>query len=150
MANTYTSCYIHCVFTPQGRKPILTYDIRESTFHYIGGIANNYSMRLLAAGGLSDHVHLLISLSPEVSISKALQIIKSNSSRWIRQNYPSMKNFRWQEGFGAFSVGVSQIDRTRKYLKNQETHHRRRNFKEEYLAFLVKHGIAYDERYVLG
>jgi REP element-mobilizing transposase RayT len=150
MANTYTSCYIHCVFTPKGRKPILADDIRENIFHYIGGIANNNGMKLLAAGGIVDHVHLLISLSPEVSISKALQILKSNSSRWIRQNYPSMKNFSWQEGFGAFTLGVSQIERTKRYLANQEVHHRRRNFKEEYLAFLVKHGISYDERYVLG
>jgi putative transposase len=147
MANTYTSCYVHYVFRPHHRRTVLQKELRTELFRFIGGIARNHGMVLLSAGGVHDHVHLLISLNPDISISKAIQIIKSNSSRWIKQNFKSMQGFRWQSGYGGFTIGVSQIERTRKYLDNQEKHHRRENFRVEYLEFLKRHGIDYDERY---
>jgi putative transposase len=145
MADTYTSCYVHYVFRPHHRRTILPKDLRTELFHFIGGIARNHGMVLLSAGGVDDHVHLLISLNPDISISKAIQIIKANSSRWVKQNFNTMQDFRWQKGYGGFTIGVSQIEHTSNYLDNQEKHHKKEDFKEEYLAFLKKHGIDFDE-----
>ena len=107
-------------------------------------------MRALAVGGAIDHVHVLATIPATVSVSKAAQLFKGNSSRWIKQRFPHKRLFEWQEGYGAFSVGISQKDVTIRYINSQMKHHEKRNFQSEFIAFLKKHQIEYDERYVWG
>ena len=120
-------------------------DLRERLWTYLGGIAKQNQMKALAIGGASDHVHMLLSLPSTLSAAKAMQLLKGNSSKWIRETFPKMHLFAWQEGYGAFSVSVSGVDRTVSYIRNQAEHHRTRSFREEYVAMLKKHGFAYEE-----
>jgi putative transposase len=103
-------------------------------------------MKALAIGGAADHVHMLISLPATLSLSKALQLLKGNSSKWIHETFPKLHPFEWQEGYGAFSIGVSGVDATAAYIRNQTEHHRTRSFREEFRAMLRRHGFHYDER----
>jgi len=150
MANTYTNILIHVVFSTKNREKWLNPDVRLKLFPYFGGIARKNDMKLLCAGGVSDHVHLLLSLVPKLSVSIAVQYIKGGSSHWIHETFPELKIFTWQHGYGAFSIGVSQIERTKEYIYNQEEHHKRLTFRDEYLAFLKKNETEFDKQYVLG
>ncbi len=116
----------------------------------MGGIARENKMKALAVGGTEDHVHILLVLPSTMSVAKAMQLIKGGSSKWISEAFSTLRNFSWQEGYGAFSISVSGIDDTVAYIKAQDKHHRRRTFEEEFLAFLKKHRITYDERYIWG
>jgi putative transposase len=150
MANTYSSIVLHCAFSTKNREPTIADDLRDRLWAYIGGIARENEMKALAVGGTSDHAHVLLSLPPTISVSKTLQLVKGGSSKWIHDNFPHHASFEWQTGYGAFTIGVSQIPATVAYIKNQATHHRKATFQEEYVAFLTKHGVSYDERYVWG
>ena len=151
MANTYISLYVHCVFSTKNREPLLAVEWRPRLWAYFGGIAAENGFRILEAGGMADHVHLLASLPAPLAMSKALQLLKGGSSKWINDSFfAGSRSFAWQEGYGGFGVGVSQIDATRAYIRNQEEHHRATSFQEEYRAFLTRHGIEIDERYVWG
>jgi len=143
--HSFTSCLVHCVWSTKNRQPWLTSDLRERLWPYLGGIARQNEIKTLAIGGTSDHVHVLLSLPATSSIAKAMQLLKGNSSKWIRETFPKMHFFAWQEGYGAFSVGVSAVDATVAYIRNQAEHHRTRSFREEYQAMLKKHGFAYHE-----
>jgi len=114
----------------------------------MGGIARENGMKARCIGGIADHVHLLVSIPTTLSIAKAIQLIKGGASAWIHETFPEMQDFAWQEGYGAFSVGVSQLAETIAYIENQEEHHRHKSFQEEYLAFLKRHEITYDEKYL--
>jgi REP element-mobilizing transposase RayT len=103
-------------------------------------------MKALAIGGAADHMHMLISLPATISVAKALQLLKGNSSKWIHDTFPKLHSFEWQEGYGAFSIGISAIDATAKYIRNQADHHRTRSFREEFVTILRRHGLDYDER----
>ena len=149
MAHTYSSLLCHCVFSPKNRENISKPELRERLWPYMGGIARENGMKALNIGGPSDHVHLLLSLPPKLAVSKAVQLIKGGSSKWVSENSREHRNFEWQEGYGAFSIGISQMDQTMAYINGQESHHKKKTFREEYLDFLHKHGIKYDERYVL-
>jgi len=105
-------------------------------------------MKALAIGGTTDHIHVLLSLPGMTSFSKAVQLIKGGSSKWINDTFPTPKKFAWQEGYGAFSVSASQVPKTITYINNQKEHHRKKTFQEEFLELLTKHGIEYDQRYV--
>ena len=107
-------------------------------------------MKTLAIGGVEDHVHVLLSLPSTMAIAKAMQLLKGGSSLWVHETFPSHRGFAWQEGYGAFSLGVSQVERTKGYIAHQAEHHRKTTFKEEFLAFFKKHGMEWDERYVWG
>ncbi|MFY9983426.1 MAG: IS200/IS605 family transposase [Chthoniobacterales bacterium] len=150
MANTFSCLHIHCVFSTKERVPVLTPDIRERLWPYIGGIAKQNGIVPKCIGGAADHVHLLLALPTTMGIAKAVQLIKTGSSGWIHQTYPHLRNFAWQQGYGAFSVGISQIPETVCYIERQLEHHRTRTFKEEYLAFLKGHGGNLDEKYLWG
>jgi putative transposase len=102
-------------------------------------------MKTLAIGGASDHAHVLLSLPATLSVAKAMQLLKGNSSKWLRETFPKMRSFAWQEGYGAFSIGLSGVDTTIAYIRDQAEHHRTRSFRQEYAAMLKKHGFAYDE-----
>jgi putative transposase len=142
LMHSFNSCLMHCVFSTRERRPVLTPAIRERLWPYLGGIARENKMKALAIGGVADHAHLLLSLPPALSISKAMQLLKGNSSKWLRETFPELRqdDFAWQEGFGSFSIGVSGVDDTIRYIQTQEEHHRKKNFSEEMEIFLKKHG----------
>jgi REP element-mobilizing transposase RayT len=148
MAHTYTSQLLHCVFSTKERRSYITPDLQERLWPYLGGIARENRMKALAIGGVTDHVHLLLSLPSTLSISKAMQLIKGGSSKWVHDIFPQHQHFGWQEGYGAFSIGISDVARTVHYIETQAKHHQKYDFKAEFVGFLNKHDIEYDERYV--
>ncbi|MBN2218008.1 MAG: IS200/IS605 family transposase [Pirellulales bacterium] len=150
MSHTYASSLFHCVFSTKERHRFITIPLQERLWPFMGGIAREHGMKALAVGGVEDHAHLLLSLPTTISIAKALQYIKGGSSKWIHDTFSEQRAFSWQSGYGAFSVGVSQVDATIAYIQSQVEHHRKMTFQDEFLIFLKKHGIAYDERYVWG
>ncbi len=150
MAHSYTNILIHYIFSTKNREKIIADELQERLWPYMGGIARENNMKALAIGGVEDHVHLLISLPPMLSVSKAIQLIIGGSSKWVHDTFAKHKNFKWQEGYGAFSVSISQVDDTVAYINRQREHHKIKTFQEEYIAFLKKHEIDYDERYVWG
>ncbi len=143
--HSFVSCLIHCVWSTKNREPWLIPDLRERLWPYLGGIAKQNQMKTLAIGGAADHVHILLSLPATLSVAKAVQLLKGNSSKWIRETFPKMSSFAWQEGYGAFSVGNSGVDATMTYINNQTEHHRKRTFREEFIAMLQKHHFEYEE-----
>ena len=150
MTSTLTTVNIHYVFSTKNRGKLINEEIRERLWAFIGGIAKQNKMVAQSVGGREDHVHLLITLPATMSTSKAVQLIKAGSSKWIHEEFPYLKDFAWQTGYGAFSVSVSKIPIIRHYIANQEEHHRQKTFQEEYLDFLKGSGIEYDERYIFG
>lgn len=143
--HSFGSCLIHCVWSTKNREPCLIPDLRERLWPYLGGIAKQNQMKTLAIGGAADHVHILLLLPATLSVAKAMQLLKGNSSKWIRETFPKMRPFAWQEGYGAFNVGISGVDATVTYINNQTEHHRKRSFREEFIAMLQKHGFEYEE-----
>ncbi len=150
MANSYSSLLIHTIFSTHKREPILASATRDRLWAYMGGIARENKMKALSAGGTLDHAHMLISIPASISVAKAVQLVKGGSSKWLHENFRSLRNFAWQEGYGAFSIGASQVDDVVAYIAHQEEHHRIRSFQEEYLSFLKEYKVEYDERYVWG
>ncbi|MGA3333220.1 MAG: transposase [Terracidiphilus sp.] len=144
MAHTYASNFIHCIFSTKGRRPILPAGRMPDLYAYLGGIARSEGFTLVAAGGTANHVHLLFVLPATSCLATAVQKLKGSSSRWLGQR------FSWQEGYGAFSVSPSQVPAVKKYIGNQETHHQKRSFEEEFIALLRNCGIKYDEHFVFG
>ena len=141
MGHTYSHLAVHCVFATKGRSRSIRPEIRDRLWSYMGGIARQNKMTALGVGGSADHVHLVLLLPPAVSAAKAVQLIKSGSSKWLREQGELYYDFEWQEGYGAFTLGISQVPETLKYVESQEDHHRRRTFREEFEAFLRKHGL---------
>ena len=150
MSHTFVNALFHCVFSTKGRRQLITMSLQDRLWLFMGGIAREHGMKAIAVGGVEDHAHLLLSLPTTISISQAAQRIKGGSSKWIHETFPEHRGFGWQEGYGAFSIGISQVDATVAYIRSQPEHHRTKSFQEEFLAFLKKDGIEYDERYVWG
>lgn len=150
MAHSYVSLKVHYIFSTKNRQKIITPELEQRLWPYMGGIARENKMIALAVGGIDDHVHLLLALPSTLSVAKAIQLVKGGSSKWVSETFPSHRDFEWQEGYGAFSISMSHIDDTIAYINNQKEHHRQQTFEEEYLAILRKHGIEYDERYIWG
>lgn len=148
MANTYSKVYIQVVFAVKGRQNLIRAEIREELHKYITGIITNRDQKLLSIFCMPDHTHLLIGLKPSISISDLVRDIKAGSSKFINDKNLIKGKFSWQEGFGVFSYSRSQIDTVIKYIQNQEKHHNKKSFKEEYLEFLKKFEIEYDEKYL--
>ncbi len=142
--HSFTSCLIHCVWSTKNRESFLRSDLRDRLWPYLGGIARENKMKALAIGGTADHVRILLSLPPTLSVAKAIQLLKGNSSKWIRETFPKMNSFAWQEGYGAFSVSISGVNATVAYIRDQSEHHRRRTFREELATMLRKHGFEYE------
>ena len=143
--HSFTSCLIHCVWSTKNREPFLNPGLRRRLWPYLHGIAKQNKMKAIMIGGASDHVHILLSLPSTLSVAKAVQLLKGNSSKWIRETFPASQNFEWQEGYGAFSIGISGIDATAEYIRNQAEHHRTRSFREELGTMLRRHGFDYEE-----
>ncbi|HEX5470677.1 MAG TPA: IS200/IS605 family transposase [Lacipirellulaceae bacterium] len=150
MSHSYVSALFHCVFSTKERRKTITAELQERLWPYMGGIARENKMRALTIGGIEDHVHLLLSIPSTLSVAKSLQLIKGGSSKWVHDTFPKFIGFEWQEGYGAFSVGMSQVPDTTAYIANQREHHRTKTFQEEFIAFLERHGIEYDSRYIWG
>jgi len=148
MANTYTQIYIHIVFAIQGRHNLIPKSIREELHKYITGIVHNRNQKMLAIFCMPNHTHILVGMKPDINISDLTRDIKAISSKFLNDNRFVKGKFSWQLGFGAFSYSKSQIDSVVKYILNQEQHHKKKTFKEEYLELLKKFGIEYDEKYL--
>jgi REP element-mobilizing transposase RayT len=148
MANTFSQIYIQIVFAVQGRQNLIASEWREELYKYITGIVKNHEQKLIAIGGVSDHIHILIGFKPNFEISKLVQEIKANSSRFINKKQFVKGKFVWQEGFGAFSYSRSQLDTVIRYIENQEKHHSKKSFKKEFIEFLEHFEVAYDEKYL--
>lgn len=147
MPNTYSQIYIQIVFAVKGRKHFIKEFIREEVQKYITGIVSNKGQKILAIYSMPDHIHILVSMSPDCKISDLVRDIKANSSSFIQEKL-SMSSFRWQEGYGAFSYAKSQIDNVVNYILNQQNHHKQKTFKEEYVDFLNNLDIIYKEEYL--
>ena len=145
MGNTYTQLIYHVVFSTKHRAPLITSEIRTGLYDYMGGIVQKQGGSLLQIGGMPDHVHLLARFPARTSISDMVRAIKGGSSHWLGQ---SGHQFRWQDGYGAFSVSHSRIPAVRHYIEAQEEHHAQRTFKDELLTLLRKHQIDFEERYL--
>jgi REP element-mobilizing transposase RayT len=150
MGHSYSSSFFHIVFSTKDRRRCIDAKLRERLFPYLGGIARENGMQLLAAGGVEDHVHCLVVIPANLALSKAVQLLKGVSSKWIHETFPEQRQFAWQEGYGAFSISVSRIEDTINYIRRQEEHHRSRTFEEEFVAFLQRHRLEFDRRHVFG
>lgn len=148
MANTYTQIYIQVVFAVQGRQNLIQPEFKDELYKYIAGIIRNHEQKLLVINGVADHVHLLLGLKPNIALSDLMREIKANSSKFINEKGWIKGRFNWQEGFGAFSYGHSQLDSIIGYIQNQEKHHQEQTFKDEYLSLLRKFDVAFQDKYV--
>ena len=148
MANTFSQIYIQTVFAVSGRLSLITQDFREELHKYITGIVRKKDQKLISINGMSDHIHILIGLRPAMALAELVRDIKSDSTEWVNKKRLARGKFAWQEGYGAFSYGHSQLDMIIRYIQNQEKHHRRRSFKDEYLTLIHKFEIEFKEKYV--
>jgi putative transposase len=147
MAHTFSRLHIHIIFSTKDRRKMIPKDLQPRLWAYLAGICKNHDMIALAASGTENHVHILLHLPPKLALAEAVRVLKANSSKWMGQK---TKGFSWQEGYGAFSVSSSNLDQVTRYIQNQEAHHRKLSFEEEYRAILQKHGVEFDSKYLLG
>ena len=148
MANTFSQIYIQTVFAVSNRQSLIRPEFKEGVYKYISGIVRNQGQKLIAINGVEDHVHLLIGLRPAMALADLVQEIKVDSTNFINKKKWVRGRFSWQEGYGAFSYGHSQLDTIIRYIQNQEKHHKRSSFKNEYLTLLRRFDIAFEEKYV--
>lgn len=148
MANTYTQIYIHVVFAVEGRQSLIAPQHNEELQKYIAGIVGGQRQKVIAINNMPDHLHLLVGLRPDSSLSDLVRDIKANSSKFINEKHWGMGRFSWQEGFGAFSHSRSQLDAVVHYIQNQQIHHGQQSFRAEYVSLLEKFGVEYDRKYI--
>jgi len=148
MPHSYISELVHCVFSTKERRNLISEQFQPRLWSFLGGIARKNGFKAIAIGGIGNHVHILLSIPATMPLAKAVQLLKGGSSKWM--NDMDGGHFAWQEGYGAFTVGISQQADTIRYINSQHEHHQKRSFEEEFLAFLKKHGISYDLKYVWG
>ena len=149
MAHTYLCLLYHIVFSTHDRRPHIQPDIRDPLFRYMTGIVKNLDGKAILINGMPDHVHLLCGLRAAHPLAEVVQKVKANSSRWVHKEHGNQE-FQWQEGYGAFTVSVSQEQRVYDYIANQAEHHRKMTFQEELVALLKNHGVEYDKRFLFG
>jgi putative transposase len=145
---SFVALNCHFIFSTKNREPLIRGDLAPRLYEYLGGIIRGECGALLAAGGMPDHVHLVVSLEKQVAVADALRAIKSNSSKWVHETFSELRGFGWQNGYGAFAVSYSNLGRVNEYVAGRAEHHRVRTFQEEFIAFLKRHNIQYDERYL--
>ena len=148
MSHTYVSELIHIVFSTKERRNTVPAEMHERLWSFLGGIARKIGFKTIAIGGTQNHLHIPLSLPATMPLAKAVQLLKGGSSKWL--NETTKPRFEWQQGYGAFSVSISQQAPTIRYINSQDEHHRKRSFEEEFVAFLAKHKIDYDPKYVWG
>jgi putative transposase len=140
MSHTYYSILVHCVFSTKERRPLIPNDMKNRVWPYIAGIARQNKFKALAVGGMQDHCHALLSLPTAISVAKAVQLIKGGSSKWLNDHLDG-RAFAWQDGYGAFSIGISQVPNTIRYINNQERHHAKMTYAQELAKMLERHGL---------
>ena len=148
MSKSYCNLLYHLVFSTKERRPYLHHETRERVYEYIGGVIRKKEGIVLCVGGTDDHVHILAKLRQDEAVSDVLRDIKAGSSGWVHDTFEKLSDFSWQEGYGAFSVSQSQVEKVSQYIQTQEEHHKRVTFKEEFVALLEAHEVEYDERYI--
>jgi putative transposase len=148
MAHTESDVVLHVIFSNRDRARLITPDVRDDIFSYLGGIVREMGAVAIIIGGTTDHVHILVRIRPAQSPAEIVRVVKTNSSRWVREK--NRRRFAWQTGYGVFSVSESNVPQVSRYIAEQEKHHRKRTFQEEYVAFLKKNNVTYDERYIWG
>jgi putative transposase len=149
MSHSYSSNRIHLVFSTKDRKKCISPELQLKLWPYMAGIARNHGFEAIKIGGVEDHAHALLLIPPKIPLAKAIQILKSCSSKWVNDT-KAVADFKWQEGYGAFSVSASHTEEVVAYIANQAHHHAKRNYEEEFLELLKRHGIAYDPEHVWG
>lgn len=149
MSQSFTNLIYHIVFSTKNRESLITDEIKPRLYEYIGGILRKKEGITLAIGGMNDHIHVLAKLHPDESLSNVLRDLKANSSGWMHKVFPEMKDFSWQRGYGAFTVSASQIEIVQQYIVNQEKHHAKFSFRDEFIKLLRVNQIEFDERYLL-
>ncbi|MGI9102068.1 MAG: IS200/IS605 family transposase [Terriglobales bacterium] len=145
MSHSYISNRLHVVFSTKDRRDLILDSTR--LWAYMEGIGKNHNIPVFVAGGTANHIHLLLTVPATIPVAKAIQTLKANSSKWMRATIP---DFAWQEGYGAFSVSASGVDAVAQYIRNQPKHHAEHSFEDEFRSLLMRHGLSFDERYVLG
>ena len=148
MANTYTQIYLHVVFAVEGRQSLITLEHNDELQKYITGIVTAQRHKLIAINNMPDHLHLLVGLRPDAALSDLVRDVKAGSSKFINEKRWVMGRFSWQEGFGAFSYARSQLGAVIRYIQNQQKHHAKKSFRDEYLELLEKFGVEYDQKYI--
>ena len=147
MSHSYVQNHLHVVFSTKEREKLIAKPMQPKLWSYLAGIARNHDFLVIANGGMEDHVHLLILLPPFLALAKAINLLKTNSSKWMSEHGT---RFAWQQGYGAFGVCKSKMDAVIRYINEQERHHRKMSFEDEFIGLLEKHGMEYDPRYVFG
>lgn len=148
MPQSLSSILIHLIFSTKNREPFITEEIEPQLHPYLASIFRRLKSPSLAINGTADHIHILFSLSRTIDVAELVEEVKTGSSKWIKTKGAHFQNFSWQRGYGAFSIGQSQVFATKRYIERQKTHHQRVTFQEEYRTFLKSYGIDYDERFV--
>jgi putative transposase len=147
LSHTYVQNVIHLVFSTKDRQKLVPREMKERLWSYVAGICQQEKIFVHAVGGMEDHIHLLLQVPPTMALAKAVLTIKSNSSKWMGDQG---HKFSWQKGYAGFSVSASNVDAVIKYIQNQESHHKKMSFDEEFIALLKKHGVGFDPKYVFG
>jgi REP element-mobilizing transposase RayT len=148
MPQTFTSLHYHIVFSTKHREPTITPELQPRLYDYVGGLFRAEGGQLLSAGGMPDHVHLLVRLNQQHALADVMRVVKAGSSGWVHDTFSDRRGFAWQAGYGAFTVGLTTMGRVKQYIANQAKHHRTMSFQDEFRSFLNKHAIEYDERYL--
>jgi len=148
MAQTLVCLRVHVIFSTKDRRPLITPEVEPELYAYMAGTAKNLESRSLATGGTSNHVHLLLSQSKNIALSHLMEEIKKSSSKWIKTKGATLRSFSWQDGYGAFTIGQSQVDALKRYIAGQKERHKKLTFEEELVTLLKKYEVEYDERYI--
>ncbi len=148
MANTYSNLFYHLVFSTKGRQKLIHDDIQQRLWAYMGGVARNHGMTAMQIGGTDDHAHALIMAKPTILPSDIAKFVKTDSSKWIHEEFPNLRSFAWQDGYGMFTVSRSGVPDTIRYIRNQREHHATQTFEDEYRMILDLNDVEYDERYL--
>jgi putative transposase len=148
MANTYSQIFIHLIFAVKNRQSLIRNEWKDRLYQYIAGIIKSQKQKLYIINGMPDHLHILVSIQPDIRVSDLVRDVKTATSKWINENKLSRYKFNWQEGFGSFSCSKSSLESVISYIKNQEEHHKKTTFREEYIKFLEKYGVDYKPEYI--
>jgi REP element-mobilizing transposase RayT len=148
MSRTYSYLLMHIVFGTADRAPLITSDIRDGLYEYMGGIMREMGAVTVIINGMPDHVHVLVSVPLTLTVPDLVRVVKTNSSRWVHEKWPEQRTFGWQKGYGVFSVSRLMAPQVERYINEQQKHHRKFSFEEEYRVLLRRHNIEFDERYL--
>jgi REP-associated tyrosine transposase len=148
MPQSLARLHVHLIFSTKNREPVLHDDVRDAVHRYMATVLQNLGCPASLINSVADHVHILFLLGRTVAVSKAVEEVKKTSSKWIKTQGAELAGFAWQAGYGAFAVSESNVDAVRKYIANQQEHHRKRSFQDEYRDFLARHRVSFDEKYV--